>query len=554
MLTTALIGDQKVSIAEYKKSDLIPYCPLGHRLVGKKGKKVVHHFAHYPGEKCDPWRDGMTHWHSQWQKIVLDKMNLEVCLDINGQILGNSAFQGHATVAQSASHIADIIRPSSPELGLRPLVIEVQHSSIGKDKIDSREQYYQRMIWLFDFTPRLVTAEKCNRIVFVDGRLSYLKDKVTYVAMISSSQGLFMAPPRQASPAATVVKNFDQTGPLIPNSNQDRPDLSMASVTRTQGQAVYCKGDECQEEALTPVSGFFMIISSRTKYWLDTTKPTYFDCGFGILRFLLKLNHNFILVQYLSYEDFIQERMPPINLEKYNGADWFKTISPALLIKLGMIPRIIDVAKIQLSKTKVIFHHKGSELQDMGLEQGMDDWHAGSFYVNSSNTSSTILPPSFSNPLAPSSSNDLMTMMLRQATSGAVAHVSSAAINNEAMSIVKLRRFLGISAAVEIKIINRKGGDWVILYCNNETFNLKDKLKALEMTYHKAAVDKVSTRQSLKNTHSVIQSVVTGVPLSKPAKPAAAKSAKEDLYDKETRAHYRGRVKIIEARLATAGL
>jgi len=566
MLTTCWVDGVKVSIDDYKKTDgKQPVCPLSHRLIAKKGKKVVHHFAHYPGDVCDRFREGMTYWHAQWQKIVLDKMNLEVCLDLSGQILGYSAFQGYGSnaqavivAAQAESHIADIIKPSNLGPGHRPMVIEVQHSSISKDKIESREKYYQRMIWLFDFTPRMVTAEKCNRIVFVDGRISYLKDKVTYIAMISCPQSQYPAQ-SPSFPAQTAVnhgRTFDQIELLHSNSDNGtiRPDLRIENVTRTQSDVVYCKGDECENETLTPVSGFFMIISTRTKYWLDTSKPTYFDCGFGILRFLLKLNQSFILVQCLSYEDFIRERMPPTNQEKLAGADWFKTISPALLIKLGMIPRMIDVARIQLCKTKVIFHHKGLELQDMGLEQGMDDWHAGTFYVNST------VPQSYSTIIAGplgSPTDDVMTMMLRQATSGAIAHGSSASIHNEAMSIVKLRRFLGVSTSVEIKIVNRKGHDWVIVYCNKETYNLKDKFSTLEMTYRKGAVDKTSNRQSIKNTHSVIQSVVSGIPLSGSAKSsssAVSPANQSSLYEKETRSHYQGKGKMIEAKLAASGL
>lgn len=562
MLTTCYVDGVKVTIGEYKKVEgKDALCPLFHKLVAKKGKKVIHHFAHYPGQVCDPWKDrGMSHWHSQWQKIVLDKTNLEVCLDIHGRILGYSAFQGYGNNAQAAivasqaeSHIADIIRPTATNstaintMANRPLVIEIQHSSVSKDKIDSREKYYQRMIWLFDLTPRLVTPEKCSNIVMVDGRLSYLKEKVTYVAMISCPQAQFLpSPVHSSSPTFNSVaagRTFDQIELLMPNNNNVavQPNLCMSNVTNSHIDIVYCKGDECEYEALTPVSGFFMIISTRTKYWLDTTKPTYFDCGFAILRFLLKLNQTFILVQYLSYEDFMRERMPPINVETYTNADWFKTISPALLIKLRIIPRMIDVARIQLCKNKVILHHKGLELDGMGLEQGLDDWHAGSFYVNASPPPNPIF---INNPA--DSPSDLMTRMLRQATSGVMSHSSSTAVNVEAMIIVKLRKFLGVSANTEIKIVNRKGAEWIVVYCNNETYNLKEKFKALEMTYRKGASDNVSNRQSLKNTHSVIQSVVTGIPLSK--------TGKETLYDKETRTHYQAKLKIIEGKLAIMGL
>src|SRR5665213_2457761 len=97
MLTTCLIDGVKVSIHDYRKEDYegkVPLCPLGHRLIGKRGRSVVHHFAHYGSEACDDFREGMTNWHAQWQKIVLDKANIEVCLDPDGNIAGNSSFHG----------------------------------------------------------------------------------------------------------------------------------------------------------------------------------------------------------------------------------------------------------------------------------------------------------------------------------------------------------------------------------------------------------------------------------------------------------------------------
>ncbi len=66
MLTSATVNGNKIFIDDYQKDpNKIPYCPLGHKLVAKKGRLVVHHFAHYPNTVCDRWRTSMTNWHSQ---------------------------------------------------------------------------------------------------------------------------------------------------------------------------------------------------------------------------------------------------------------------------------------------------------------------------------------------------------------------------------------------------------------------------------------------------------------------------------------------------------
>jgi competence CoiA-like predicted nuclease len=52
MLTTCFVDGVKVSIDDYKKQEgKDPLCPMSHKLVAKKGKKVVHHFAHHPNDK-----------------------------------------------------------------------------------------------------------------------------------------------------------------------------------------------------------------------------------------------------------------------------------------------------------------------------------------------------------------------------------------------------------------------------------------------------------------------------------------------------------------------
>src|SRR4030042_2678025 len=78
--------DEIISIEEYDKNihDYVT-CPLGHRLCGKKGNLVVHHFAHYSDETCDPWRNGgMSEWHKSTQEIVVDKSLIEYRIDRNG--------------------------------------------------------------------------------------------------------------------------------------------------------------------------------------------------------------------------------------------------------------------------------------------------------------------------------------------------------------------------------------------------------------------------------------------------------------------------------------
>jgi len=554
MLTTCYVDGIKISIADYKKQEgKDALCPMGHKLIAKRGKSVVHHFAHQNLEACDKWRQGLSNFHAQWQRIVGDKKNIEVCLDKDGNITGNSSFRGYSSFANqssqqqssqqqnptyqnpglqavfsnipsiptitSESHIADIIRPyqsTNPSTYIRPLVVEIQNSSIDKASIDSREKYYQNMVWVFNFTPRVVAAGKHNKIVFVDGKVSYLKEKVTYVAMISSLDMRF--PGQQSN-----------------NINGYR-------------------GDQCLASEPTQIYGIFIMINTRTKYWFETAKPTYFDCGYGVLRLIMKLDKGFALTLYMTYEEFCQERMPEINGEIYSTCGWFHSQNPTNLIKLNMLPQVINVANIYSSKEKLIIYHNGNEFQGMGLERGKDSWHWFDSYnqqksiqqspINQKAKESsavTQMPqqpqyamqpfPAQSFPTHQTSYQQLSNQ--QQPNQPSVQNQPSVIISNPNllismmttqmpttqnlqlmadpqlayMSLInKVRTFLGVSANVNIEVEKIKGSENVVVYCNKETYGMQDKFKTLGMKYFKVTSgDKRNKAKINKSIDNAVQ-------------------------------------------------
>lgn len=517
MLTTATLRGAKVSISDFDKAkvgaDEFPLCPLGHRLVAKKGKKVVHHFAHYANERCDPWRKSMTNWHAQWQRIVGDKGCVEVCLDVGGNIIGHSSFhgqQGNQTplLAQAEGHIADIIRPSPP--GYRHLVVELQHSSMDKETIIEREKYYQYMVWLFDFTPRLTTKGKHNRLAMIDGSIHYLKDKVNYLGFLSSRSGVLAPKP-----------------------------------------AGYCVGDEHLLPELTAISGFFVIVNTRTRYWFETSKPTYFDAGFGILRFLHHLDNKLVLTQLISYEQFFKERMPAINPEILGQCSWFHSLDPVDLIKSGMLPKCIDVPEILICQERVVFKRAGGELEGMGLEKGIDDWHWGAYYEKARLAEQT------GGLRINSQSNDSVLLgWLNQARNEVKTPTPEASANNaEVLLFTKVRHFLG-STGLELEIVAKKGGDVLIVYCDHTTYGMKERFQALGMTYRKgkAGARGTSAKKATKQTHGALTDAIRGaqslLASGVPPGPSIAPGAKGELVKNgEDRAHYRGKVKDIQGRL-----
>jgi len=116
---------ERVSIFEYQdemKNDLI--CDEGHELLARRGTKKMYHFAHKKKEfdiNCICSREKGT-WHC-WHQKRIQKEYIEI-------------------IYPERKHIADCRNKSG-------LVIEFQKSIVPEKVILEREQYYNKMIWVF---------------------------------------------------------------------------------------------------------------------------------------------------------------------------------------------------------------------------------------------------------------------------------------------------------------------------------------------------------------------------------------------------------------------
>lgn len=101
-------------------------CPLcSSEMIAKCGDVKIWHWAHRSMADCDAWGESETEWHLEW-KSHLPVSNVEVVIEKNG-----------------VKHRADIITPGG-------IVLELQHSPLSTEVVLEREQFYRRMIWLFD--------------------------------------------------------------------------------------------------------------------------------------------------------------------------------------------------------------------------------------------------------------------------------------------------------------------------------------------------------------------------------------------------------------------
>jgi competence protein CoiA len=107
-------------------------------LVAKCGDIKVHHWAHKSTIECDKWWESETPWHRNWKN----------CFPIEWQEIVHLAPSGE-------KHIADVKTQHG-------LVVEFQHSHISREERDSRESFYEHMIWIVDGTRRKTDLEKFN--------------------------------------------------------------------------------------------------------------------------------------------------------------------------------------------------------------------------------------------------------------------------------------------------------------------------------------------------------------------------------------------------------
>ncbi len=120
----AIVNDSKVE-AKPKLKGICPHCQS--EMIAKCGKIKVWHWAHKGNPPCDPWWESETQWHRDW-KDQFPKEWQEI---------------SHLDHRTGEKHIADIQTAHG-------LTLEFQHSAIKPEERESREDFYDNLIWVVD--------------------------------------------------------------------------------------------------------------------------------------------------------------------------------------------------------------------------------------------------------------------------------------------------------------------------------------------------------------------------------------------------------------------
>ena len=106
---------------------LVGECPAcASEMIAKCGDIYAHHWAHKGRRNCDSWWENETEWHRAWKNLF----------PTDWQEIVHRADDGE-------KHIADV----QTEDGW---TLEFQHSLIKPEERFSREEFYEKMIWVVD--------------------------------------------------------------------------------------------------------------------------------------------------------------------------------------------------------------------------------------------------------------------------------------------------------------------------------------------------------------------------------------------------------------------
>jgi competence CoiA-like predicted nuclease len=109
------------------KKGLQAICPTCEgQLIAKCGSIKMHHWAHKGSPCTDTWKENETQWHRWWKSIFPEEWREILRIDNE----------------KGERHRADIYNPN------KDLYIEFQYSPISVEELQSRENFYKKMIWV----------------------------------------------------------------------------------------------------------------------------------------------------------------------------------------------------------------------------------------------------------------------------------------------------------------------------------------------------------------------------------------------------------------------
>ena len=219
-------------------------------MIAKCGSRVRHHWAHASRRNCDPWWENETDWHREWKNRFPGE-----CREVSH------------TSADGEVHRADIKTPTG-------IIIEVQHSPMTDDERESREAFYQNLVWILDGRPfRNNFHVGCMLPDPEDGRF----DDIVWIQSPWSSDRLLPHDIEHKAPAFWRVSEAENEFPGLTKSNA-RTKIPPGRLIRLHF------GREIKEAVKASYNAFHQFYWIRPRRaWLETKCPVYIDFGGEVL-------------------------------------------------------------------------------------------------------------------------------------------------------------------------------------------------------------------------------------------------------------------------------
>ncbi len=133
----ALLNDERIEATKGAKGEC-PFC--GSELIAKCGEIKIHHWSHK--KKCDDhWWENETEWHRNWKNQFPNEWQEIVHFDDSGE-----------------KHIADVKTSEG-------WAIEFQHSYLKPEERRSRNNFYNKLIWVVDGMRRKTDVKQFQKIL-----------------------------------------------------------------------------------------------------------------------------------------------------------------------------------------------------------------------------------------------------------------------------------------------------------------------------------------------------------------------------------------------------
>ena len=242
-------------------------------MVAKCGPRVIHHWAHKARRNCDPWWENETAWHREWKSHFPEE-----CREVSH------------TAPDGEVHRADIKTPTG-------IVIEVQHSTMTDEERESREKFYENLIWI------------------VDGRSFRKNFYLGWMLPDPAAPGfediVWFPQPRRAFRGQ--VDSKDSISPFwrISAERGRHPGLTRENIGLVTGLVEFHAGEGIRDQVLADYMGHHQFDWVRPRgTWFDAKCPIYIDFGEELLYGLVDYDESIdVCVRLVSKKKLIHDAM-----------------------------------------------------------------------------------------------------------------------------------------------------------------------------------------------------------------------------------------------------